>query len=236
MILEYVYQGPGTAEFSTYVPQIAFILLGAFLLGMWFRSLFNGRYKREIKDLEDENAILRAKSAPVEVDTSAFEDKINKQKLELTQQSDRINRCIADKARLENELVSAKNKLAMSAKVAAPVAKPAVEKKVAAAKPIKPSPKPVAKKTSKTGGVNDLKKIEGIGPKIASLLVDGGIGTFTDLSKASVDQIKTILNAAGPNYAVHDPSTWGEQAQLAANDEWDKLKALQDKLKGGRKA
>ena len=32
-----------------------------------------------------------------------------------------------------------------------------------------------------------------------------------------------------------DPSTWPEQASLAAAGEWDALQALQDELKGGRR-
>jgi len=31
-----------------------------------------------------------------------------------------------------------------------------------------------------------------------------------------------------------DPATWPEQANLAANSQWDDLQLLQSKLKGGR--
>ncbi len=82
---------------------------------------------------------------------------------------------------------------------------------------------------------DDLKIIEGIGPKIAELLIEGGINTWKGLSEASVDRLKEILDAAGPSYQIHDPSTWPEQAGLAANGEWDVLKKLQDELDGGRK-
>jgi len=81
---------------------------------------------------------------------------------------------------------------------------------------------------------DDLKKIEGIGPKIEQLLNTDGIATFAELSKAKTSRIKGILNAAGPRYKMHDPGSWGKQAKLAANGKWKELKKLQDVLNGGK--
>lgn len=78
---------------------------------------------------------------------------------------------------------------------------------------------------------DDLKKIEGIGPKIAATLGDAGINTYSDLANASVDQLNGILNDASLS-AV--PNTWPQQAQLAADGNWDELATLQDELDGGR--
>ncbi|RME13236.1 MAG: 50S ribosomal protein L17, partial [Bacteroidetes bacterium] len=36
-------------------------------------------------------------------------------------------------------------------------------------------------------------------------------------------------------YKMHDPTTWPQQAALAAKGEWDKLAKLQKELKGGKK-
>jgi len=80
----------------------------------------------------------------------------------------------------------------------------------------------------------DLKVVEGIGPKIEQLLKNDGIKTWRDLSNAKVDRLKGILEAAGDRYRIHDPGTWAEQAQLAADGDWDKLKEFQDFLQGGR--
>ncbi|MEL7422371.1 MAG: glycoside hydrolase family 13 [Bacteroidota bacterium] len=82
---------------------------------------------------------------------------------------------------------------------------------------------------------DDLKKIEGIGPKIAGLLVADGITTFATLGKAKQTKLKAILEAAGSRYKMHDPTTWPQQAKLAAAGKWEQLKTLQDELKGGRK-
>ncbi len=81
---------------------------------------------------------------------------------------------------------------------------------------------------------DDLKIVEGIGPKIAELLVKAGIDTWNALSKAAPERIKEILDAAGPNFQIHDPATWPQQAGLADRGEWDALKKLQDELSGGK--
>lgn len=91
-----------------------------------------------------------------------------------------------------------------------------------------------ATKSKATAKGDDLKKVEGIGPKIEELLHNGGIVTFADLAKADVNTVKEILNAAGSRYQMHDPTSWPMQAEMAANGEWDKLKEWQENAKGGK--
>jgi large subunit ribosomal protein L27 len=85
-----------------------------------------------------------------------------------------------------------------------------------------------------SGKADDLKKIEGIGPKISELLVAADISTFAALAATDTDKIREILDAAGSRYRIADPTTWPQQAQLAADGNWDELKVLQDKLDGGK--
>lgn len=99
-----------------------------------------------------------------------------------------------------------------------------------------PAAKAPAKKTAKSKGGDDLKKIEGIGPKIAEVFAAAGIDTFAKLADADVANLKTILEEAGSQFASHDPTTWPQQAKLAAEGKFDELKALQDELQGGRAA
>ncbi|UBM58308.1 DivIVA domain-containing protein [Marinilongibacter aquaticus] len=82
---------------------------------------------------------------------------------------------------------------------------------------------------------NDLTIIEGIGPKIAELLHAHEIESFRDLITTPVYKLKDILNEAGSHFAMHDPSTWAEQARLAEDGQWEKLDVLKDQLQGGRK-
>lgn len=83
---------------------------------------------------------------------------------------------------------------------------------------------------------DDLKKIEGIGPKIQELLNNAGIFTFAQLADAEVEQLKQILADAGTRYQLADPSSWPTQAKLAAAADWDGLNELQDKLSVGKHA
>ncbi|MFM2266974.1 MAG: hypothetical protein RL757_415, partial [Bacteroidota bacterium] len=90
------------------------------------------------------------------------------------------------------------------------------------------------KKKKAKSDKDDLKKVEGIGPKIEALLHEAGIMTFEDLAQADVTRVKAILVAAGSRFQMHDPTTWGKQSALAAEGKWDELKALQDALNGGK--
>jgi len=81
---------------------------------------------------------------------------------------------------------------------------------------------------------DDLKAVEGIGPKIESLLHDAGIKTWRALADTPVSRIQDILTAAGPRFALADPGTWPKQSELAADGEWDELNALQDALNAGK--
>jgi hypothetical protein len=79
---------------------------------------------------------------------------------------------------------------------------------------------------------NDLKIIEGIGPRIATVLADAGITTFDQLAGADLTHIRRIL--ADARLPLANPESWAEQARLAAAGRWDDLRLLQDQLKGGR--
>jgi small subunit ribosomal protein S1 len=134
----------------------------------------------------------------------------------------------------------AKEEAKPAAETPAPEAKP--EPVVEAATTPEPAkeeakPEPVAAAEAapaKAAKDDDLKKIEGIGPKISELLNLSEIMTFQQLSETPVDTLKGILEDAGPRYRVHNPTTWPQQAKLAADGKWDELKTLQDELDGGR--
>jgi len=79
---------------------------------------------------------------------------------------------------------------------------------------------------------DNLTMIEGIGPKIQSVLHAAGIKTFAQLAEMAPDAIKQLLTNAGLRLGVTD--TWPEQARLAAEGKLDELKELQDRLTGGR--
>jgi cbb3-type cytochrome oxidase subunit 3 len=79
---------------------------------------------------------------------------------------------------------------------------------------------------------DDLKLIEGIGPKIESILKAAEIHSFSQLARMDAASISKILTEGGIRLAF--PESWPEQARLAAEGETEKLRIYQDELKGGR--
>lgn len=79
---------------------------------------------------------------------------------------------------------------------------------------------------------DDFTVIEGVGPKINEFLHNAGYQTYQQLAAADMQTIDNMLDEAKLRLA--DPTTWGEQARLAAAGEWQALKEMQDQLKGGR--
>jgi len=136
----------------------------------------------------------------------------------------------------ESPVVEAAQVVAQEAVAEAPVAAvttedAATEDAEEAAPAEKKKAAPAAKKEPK---LNDLKIIEGVGPKIEQLLKENGINTWEELAEAPADRLKEILDAAGSRYQIHDPSTWPAQARFAAAGQWDDLKDYQEMLIGGR--
>jgi predicted flap endonuclease-1-like 5' DNA nuclease len=178
-----------------------------FILGLLLGYAIWAKYKREKELLEKRNAELSAKMTALEA-----------------QMAD----CQHEKTARDSEIASLKGRLrernlqltTLEASLAAAGKKGASEKKAAKKSPAVPG--------------DDLKKIEGIGPKIENILNAGGITSFSDLAKTSTSMIRTLLDAAGGKFNIADPSTWSQQADLAGKGDWAALKALQDQLKGGK--
>lgn len=80
---------------------------------------------------------------------------------------------------------------------------------------------------------DDLKVVEGIGPKIAEMFHVGGIKTWKELSEAPVSKCQEILDGGGSRYQMHKPGSWPKQAKMAYEGKWAELKKWQDDHKGG---
>ena len=126
--------------------------------------------------------------------------------------------------------------------VATPAIKPTpVTKPKAVAKPkAKPKAASINLVAAKAAGftiknADDLTVIEGIGPKINDLFKDAGLKTFAQVAKATVPQMRTILDKGGSRFRIANPSTWAQQAALANSNKWADLKTLQDALSAGLK-
>ncbi len=79
----------------------------------------------------------------------------------------------------------------------------------------KAAPKAKVAEASEAKG-DDLKKLDGVGPKLAEILNEAGITTYAELAGTSIEKMKEILEAAGSRYASKDPAPWIEQAKTLA--------------------
>lgn len=81
---------------------------------------------------------------------------------------------------------------------------------------------------------DDLKIVEGIGPKIEGLFHNFGIKTWKALSEASTIKCQEVLDSGGSRYRIHDPASWPMQAKMAYEGQWKDLSKWQIKHKAGK--
>ncbi len=81
---------------------------------------------------------------------------------------------------------------------------------------------------------DNLIEIEGIGPKISQVLNAAGIRTFWRLWHTTPQTLRAMLDAAGPQYRIADPTSWPEQAALLAKGDRAGFDVLVARLVGGR--
>ena len=205
----------------------------AFLLGFILGALLFSNRKR-LRELEEENARLKANLTTMEKDFMSLKYQHEETLKEMEELKRKLRICEADKSviqgkydrlKVEMEDTDAKDK----------------------SKGLGLTPeeqKPESKSKGATGMVfatpmgkvkqDDLKIVEGIGPKIEGLLNAAGITTWAELAAAPVERLQEILVEAGERYRLAVPDTWPRQAQLAHEGKWDELKKWQDELDGGR--
>ncbi|MDC6388155.1 50S ribosomal protein L21 [Maribacter sp. PR1] len=135
---------------------------------------------------------------------------------------------------IESIVAKGAKKAAPAKKEEKPVAKkaaPAKPKSEGKAAPVEKSVASKPKAAKAKAKADDLKKVEGIGPKIAETLNAAGISTYAELAKSTPEKIAEIIADVRGN---HVTDTWPAQAKLAAEGKWDELKKWQDELDGGK--
>lgn len=190
------------------------LLLGL-LLGWWLWS----KYKKRVDELTAELGALKASYGNLDKDFASLKYQYDEVLKDRDRLKTALNRCESDKAVLSVKL----DKLT----VVEPVAPLIVTSSAA----------PVERGGSDYAallGVDNLQVVEGIGPKIEAILKKAGITSWTVLASASEESLRKILDEAGPSYKIHDPKTWPQQANLAANGHWDELIQFQKFLDTGR--
>lgn len=239
--------------------EILSLLAVAFLLGYLLKLLMGNKWKTLFKSREEENLRLTNELASNNSKIKSLEDSNNFLRSELEKSkrakplsapvrpvlsSPSSNGNIAAKSKTpaislpEKKVVAQPLKSSTNSAIKKTSPKPAVKKatkpKIAAkttAKAKAPAKKAAPKKSNRK---DDLKKIEGIGPKIEQIFNKAGLKSFDDVAGSTPTKLKKILSEAGSRYKMHDPKTWPRQAKLASSGNWKRLKTLQDSLKGGR--
>ncbi|WP_433081505.1 helix-hairpin-helix domain-containing protein [Dactylosporangium sp. CA-052675] len=117
-----------------------------------------------------------------------------------------------------------------------PVAE-APEPVVEAPEPVVEAPEPVVVPAQAVAAEDvkpdNLKRIEGIGPKMSAALIASGIKTYQQLADADVDTLRAAIEAAGLRFA---PSivTWSRQARHLADGDEEGFADLTRRLVAGR--
>ncbi|GAB4249772.1 MAG: hypothetical protein Kow0027_12780 [Saprospiraceae bacterium] len=210
-MFENTFQGPGAGTYADHTIEILLMLLVAFALGLLLGYILWSRYRNMYKELEEEHGRLKKLHTELEKDHASLRYKAE----QLEQEVDTLKK---KNRSLEADVFMYKGK---------------IEQLQASGGAQKAASKMALGATS--GAKDDLKKIEGIGPKIEKLMNAAGIQTFRQLADAPLEKIEQVLEEAGPRFKLADPGTWKEQAALAADGKWSELKSLQDSLSGGRK-
>ena len=81
---------------------------------------------------------------------------------------------------------------------------------------------------------DDLTMVAGISGGVEAVLKEAGILTYADLAETPTERLLTLLDLAGDEYRGQDPTSWPEQAGLAAQGRWDDLRTLQGSFGAAR--
>lgn len=190
----------------------------AFILGAIIGCLLCGKRKR-LAELETENAGLKARVVNWEKDYAGLKYELEEGEKDRKGLRVKLQSCEADKMILKGKLTKLQDA--------------ADETALSTAGPVMGVASGIADANILSANPEDLKIIEGIGPKIEELLNADGIRTWRDLADAEVNHIRAILDKAGKSFRLANPETWPEQAALAAAGRWGELSELQERLQGG---
>lgn len=221
--------------------EIIIWLLGAFILGYILRYIIGAKWRTRVGELEKDLSAMTAKANSLEADLSTAKYEKEKIAEELTKEKSKnadlyfkLKACEESKAALEAE----ESESGTSDDSGGPEESERPEEPENSDRNIENVKAAPAGFTTTNLGVSgsksdDLKIVDGIGPKIERLLKDAGISSFAILARSETNRIKNILENGGGRFRLADPSTWPKQAQMAADGKWDQLKEYKDSLKVG---
>ncbi|HTF82015.1 MAG TPA: hypothetical protein VL947_09830 [Cytophagales bacterium] len=227
-----------TRGIALYIVEITVMLLGAFVLGYLLRHFVNRNSTADKKQETSLEAKLqkeptkepRVTVAPMYTPSSSSSE-LSKLKSELAE----ANAMVASlRAKPDNSATLTSVNRELNLKITEVVS---LKSEIAYLKaelenylPKVVAPNSTTSTSTSSAQRDELKKLEGIGPKIQQILFDAGIYTYRQLAETPVDKLREILLGSGERYRMHDPSSWPKQAALAAENRWEELTQLQKNL------
>ena len=215
-MFENTFQGPGTGTYIDHTIEILLMLFVAFLLGLLLGYILWYKWNKLYQELNAEHNRLKGVHLELEKAHASLRYQLEESAKDNAVQHRKVMSLEGDVTGLRFRLE--KSEADMAAAMAGVTGKTVLGATAAA----------VVTET------NDLKIVEGIGPKIEKLCNEIGIWTFAGLATTPVERLQQMLDAAGPAYLTADPGTWPRQAELAADGKWDELKEYQDFLSSGK--
>jgi predicted flap endonuclease-1-like 5' DNA nuclease len=85
-----------------------------------------------------------------------------------------------------------------------------------------PKPKAASATAASAGKPDDFTQLTGIGPRIASLLAEGGVTTYSALQHMSSEELREIITSGGA-LPPSSLDSWPMQASYAAKGDWNGL-------------
>lgn len=208
-------------------------LLGMLLTWLYWRNKYanmvadyDGKIKglnSQISGLESDLADCRSKRSELEGDLSITKGRMREMESEM-----KALKISADQNK-NNKIDKSSGIAPLAAAVAPKSPEVKIEKSSIAA------PAGGGKKSIYSGIKSDnLQIVEGIGPKMESVLKENGVSSHAGLASQTPDSLQAILGKYGDKYKIIDPSTWAQQAGYAASGDYDGMIELQKKLDGGK--
>ena len=215
--------------------EILLWLLGAFILGYILRYIIGAKWRTRVGVLEKDLSAMTAKANSLEADlsTAKYEkekiaEELSKEKSKNADLYFKLKAC--EESLAEHEGGENDNSESSDDRPEEP------DSSVGDVENVKSGPLGFVAPNIEVDDpkLNDLKIVEGIGPKLEELLKSAGIANLAVLAQTKAEDIKTIIEKEGGRFQLADPTTWPKQAQMAVDGNWDRLKEYQDFLDGGK--
>jgi predicted flap endonuclease-1-like 5' DNA nuclease len=213
------------------------------LLGLALGYLLNTSWKRRYEEMKDHHDQLLLSNNQLKSENRSIKQEQTKANLKIKESDRRIDRLIGQKNHLQTALAKADKSDTQQPKTTSnnssiesngsPVidessnqseANEVFNLKTSEEKKSKKKSKSTKKKSKDISEINNnLQVIEGIGPKMESVLKENGIETWAKLADKSKGDLKKMLEKYGSKYALINVTDWPTQAQFASQGKWEEL-------------